>query len=496
MKLQWTVLFMMMVCLMMATPMIWAQTENTTGESPRLRINDPLSGSITSRETTLSDQKDVAVTVYNNGRALVRDRREIPLLPGTVALQFSDVAEQVRPETVSLRSMNDPGRLFILEQNYEYDLMSPQKLMEKYVGKEVRLINKHEDYDFYEQPARLLSMNNGPVYEINGDIYLDHPGTVVLPEIPDDLIARPSLIWLLDNQGTDHDVEVTYMTGGMSWKADYVLSLNREETAMDVTGWVTLTNQSGATYTNAELKLVAGDVNIVRDQPERMMRMDRAVMAEAAMAPPPMQQEAFAEYHLYTLPRRTTIRQNQNKQVNLLNAANVAVKKVYEYRGNTQFFFQRMPDIPSERAAVMLTFENREVNQLGIPLPGGIMRVYQEDSSGALQFSGEDRIQHTPRNEEVRLRLGNAFDVVAERKQTEYDIIASNVHESSFEIVLRNHKDNDIVVDVIETLTSDWQIRNASHEHQQRDAFTVVFPVDVPANGEATVTYTVRIRYR
>ncbi len=464
-----------------------------TAQQPELKgLEDPVEGRLQMGQTTLEDQTDVAVTVYNNNRALVRDRRSIKLLPGESALRFMDVAASILPETVSLRSLNDPGALKILEQNYEFDLMSPEKLMEKYVGRDVLLVNKDTDLNFYEQPATLLSVNNGPVYKVEGKIYLGHPGVVVLPELPEELIAKPTLVWLLANEGTDHEVEAAYLTEGMNWRADYVLTLNREETALDIEGWVTLTNQSGAAYNNAQLKLIAGDVNIV--QPER--RQEKfVVMADfAAGAPPMMQEEAFAEYHLYTLQRRTTIRENQTKQVSLLSGTDVAVEKHYEFRGQAHFYSGPIEALRDQNADVFLTFQNREENGLGMPLPGGVMRVYQADQSGMLQFSGEDRIRHTPKNEEVRLTLGKAFDVVGDRTQDDYKALGPNSHESAFTIVVRNRKDTAIKVDVVEPMPGDWTVLEESSPHVKKDARTAIFTLDVPADGEVKLSYRVRVK--
>ena len=467
----------------------------TQAQAPELKkLEDTVEGRLMSGQTTVDDQTDVAVTVYNNNRALVRDRRSIKMLPGEAPLRFMDVASAILPETVSLRSINDPGALKILEQNYEFDLMSPEKLMEKYVGREVTLVNKSSDYTFYEQAATLLSVNNGPIYQVEGKIYLGHPGQVVLPKIPDELIAKPTLVWLLSNDGTDHEVEATYLTEGMNWRADYVLTLNREETALDIEGWVTLTNQSGAPYNNAQLKLVAGDVNIVfREQvSNENIRADfMPVMAPAPM----MQEESFAEYHLYTLERRTTIKENQTKQVSLLNGSNVAVEKHYEFRGDVNFYSGPIQAIRDQNADVFVTFQNREENGLGMPLPGGVMRVYQADQSGMLQFSGEDRIRHTPKNEEVRLTLGKAFDVVGDRTQDDYKALGPNMHESAFTISVRNRKDTAIKVDVVEPISGDWSIVDESAPHAKKDAQTAIFTLDVPADSEAKVSYRVRVRY-
>ncbi|HPO13299.1 MAG TPA: DUF4139 domain-containing protein [Candidatus Hydrogenedentes bacterium] len=445
-------------------------------------------------ETTLADQSDVAVTVYNNNRALVRDRRNITLPPGEVSLKFMDVASSIQPETVSIKSLSDPGNLSILEQNFEFDLMSPAKMMEKYVGKDVRLVNQNKELNFTEITAKLLSVNESPIFQIGNDIYLGHPGNVVLPEMPKELIAKPTLVWLLQNSGSKHEVEATYLTENLSWKADYVASLNKKEDIMNLEGWVTLNNQSGAAYQNAQLKLVAGEVNIVQPERPRRMMEKEMVMAGAAAAPA-MAEETFSEYHLYTLQRRTTIKENQSKQVSLLSAQAISVKKVYEYRGDESYYVHPMPRVENEKIAVFLSFWNKEENHMGMPLPAGILRVYQEDSQGMLQFSGEDRVKHTPKDEEVRLRLGNAFDIVGERKQTDYKRIADNIHQAEFEIILRNHKDIDVTVDVVEPMHGDWDILKSSIPHEKKDAYTAIFHVPVSKDGEAKITYRVQVKY-
>lgn len=452
--------------------------------------DDPPSSS----ETSVDDQTDVAVTVYNNNLALVRDSRRVSLSSGEVVLTFMDVAQQIMPETVSLQSVSEPGALRILEQNYEYDLMSPAKLMEKYVGKAVRLVNFSKEVGMTEVDATLLSVNQGPIYRVKDEIFLGHPGTVVLPEIPENLIAKPSLIWLLDNDSGDQDIEVTYLTRGLSWRADYVLTLNAEESAMDVDAWVTLNNQSGAPYIRAKLKLVAGEVNIVR--PERRGRARYLGAKAMDVAESAMVEESFAEYHLYTLPRRTTIKENQSKQVSLFNASSIAVEKVYEYRGNAQYYSQKFPRaIKEQKVAAILTFWNKEDNHLGMPLPGGIMRVYQEDREGMLQFSGEDRLKHTPKDEEVRLKMGNAFDIVGERIQTDFTVLGTRAFESSYEIKIRNHKETAVTVDVVEPMPADWTILESSHAHVKKDAHTAVFSLPVAPDGEVVLTYQVRVRH-
>jgi hypothetical protein len=445
-------------------------------------------------ETTLNDQTDIAVTVYNNGLGLVRDTRNVSLSNGEVLLQFSDVAEKIRPETVGLKSTSAEGSVRILEQNYEYDLMSPAKLLEKYVGQDVSLVNFSEEIGFEVQPAKLLSANGGNIFEVDGDIFLGHPGYVRLPEVPENLIAKPSLIWTLDNHQADQTLEVTYMTNGISWKADYVVTLDRSDTKLDLAGWVTMNNQSGATYREAKLKLVAGDVNVARE-PRALGFAGGAVMNAAAPMEEAMpQEEAFAEYHLYTMPRRSTIKNNQSKQLRLLDGSGVACEKVYEFRGQRGWFFSQVGPMRDVHIAVFLEFENEEDNGLGIPLPGGVMRIYQEDSESMLQFAGEDRVDHTPKDETVRLRMGEAFDVVADRVQTDFKIIADNLYESAYEVHLRNHKEEDIVIDVIEPMTRDWEVLSNSHDFEKLSASTIKFPIPVAAGGDVKLTYRVRVR--
>ncbi len=445
--------------------------------------------------TTVEDRTDVNVTVYSAGLGLVRDVRAVSLPTGGVELEFVDVAGEIRPETVGLRSLTSEDSVAVLEQNYEYDLMSPRKLMEKYVGEEVRLVSFSEDLGFESVDARLLSVNEGEVYEVDGEIYLGHPGNVVLPSVPENLYSRPTLVWLLENEIAQQELELTYLTRGITWEADYVINLARDDRSMELAGWITLDNRSGAAYENAQLKLVAGEPHIVQPRaPQRDMLMQRTAAAEAAAVAMP-EQEAFAEYHLYTMPRRTTIGENQKKQLALLDAANIVCEKTYELRGRQEYFFSRYQQREDTlRPTVHLTFKNEEGNNLGMPLPEGTMRVYQEDSEGMLLFAGEDRIQHTPRDEEVRIRMGDAFDVVGERVQTEFDRIANNVWESAFEITLRNHKDSAVDVDIVENLPGDWSMVENSHDFERRDAYTAVFPVEVPARGEVTVEYRIRVR--
>jgi len=454
----------------------------------------PVIGDPGALRTTIEDQQDVAVTVYNNDRALVRDRRKVKLADGELRLAFMDVAQTILPETVSLRSLSHPDGLAILEQNYEYDLISPEKLMEKYVGREVTLINKDTQLNFYEQQAKLLAVNGGPVYEVEGRIMLGHPGVVSMPKLPEELYARPTLVWVLDSGAAEQEIEAAYLCSGMSWRSDYVLTLDASETAGDLEGWVTLVNNSGVTFRNALLKVVAGDVNKV----PREMDMAGGIMMEQkrmVAAAPMMQEESFAEYHLYTLPRRTTIRASQTKQVSLLSAAGVGVKKVYEYRGNEAWFHSQMEPERKTNPEVVLELANTEKNHLGIPLPEGVLRVYQPDASGALQFSGEDRIRHTPKDETVRLRLGRAFDIIGEKVQEDFKQIGPQQVEVGIRVSLRNSKTIPVTVQVIEPVWGTWEVLESSLPHTKRDARTLVFALDIAPESTAELRYRVRIRF-
>ncbi|HEX9638080.1 MAG TPA: DUF4139 domain-containing protein [Acidobacteriota bacterium] len=446
--------------------------------------------------STAADRTSVAVTVYNDGRGLVREEREVELPAGIVQLRFMDVAEQIDAPTVHVGTLQG-GALSVLEQNYEYDLLSPEKLLEKYVGQTVTLVQqKLRDNSTVEEEvaAKLLSTNNGTVWEIDGRIAINPSyNRVLFPSVPANLIAKPTLVWLVDATGAGRrTLEAAYLTGGMSWRADYVLALDAAEAQAGLQGWVTVDNQSGTGFENARLKLVAGDVH--RAQPEMMksMMMDRAVAA----APAQVQEEALFEYHLYTVPRLTTLKQNQTKQVQLLDAPAIQVGKDYVLRGGGGYF--RSPwggSTTKEKIQVFLKFKNAKDSGLGLPLPKGIMRVYKRDRAGSPQFIGEDRIDHTPKDEEIRLQLGNAFDLSAERRQTDFQKIADRVFESAYEIKLRNHKESAVTIRVIEPVGGDWTLLQNSHPFTKTGAFEAEFAVPIAPDQEAVLTYRVRVTY-
>lgn len=448
--------------------------------------------------TTMSsgagDRQTVSVTVYNQNFGLVREVRRLRFPGGTLALDFGDVAANLQPETVHIRRLGS-GDLQVLEQNYRYDLLSPEKLLEKYVGRTVT-VYRHDPESNREVgiPAEVLSVNGGTVLRIGDEITFNYPGRFAFPEVPDNLIPEPTLVWLLDTDRGEQEVEVSYLTQNMSWKADYVMVLEDDERSAGVTGWVTLNNRSGTGFDNAELKLVAGDVQRVSDMPQAQYAADMLRAAEADARG--FTEEGFFEYHLYTLGRPTDLLNNEQKQVTLLESERLATEKVLVFPGAPYYYRNQYGEVASnQKVSTFLEFDNTEDAGLGMALPAGIVRVYKRDSSGAQQFVGEDRIDHTPRDERVRIKLGEAFDVVGDRRQMQYNVISSCVSESSWVVDLRNHKDEDVEIDVVEPVGGDWTVLSSSHEWERLDANTFRFQVDVPARDEVTIEYRVRVRW-
>ena len=451
-------------------------------------------------QTTLEDQVELAVTVYNSDLALVRDVRNVQLPSGSHDLRFMDIAATVNPATVHFRSLTEPSRVSVLEQNYEYDLLEPDKLLRKYVGRDVTLVRTIQDNGTTRQEevtARLLSFNNGPVWQIGTEIVTGlHADHIRFPELPGNLYSRPTLIWTLQNDGAArHRLEASYLARSLSWNADYVLTVGRDDKAADLDGWVTLKNGSGTTFRQAKLQLVAGELNRVR---EMMMEVAAdKVAARSVAAAAPMTQEAFSEYHLYTLPRKTTINNAETKQVQMLSGTAVPVIKRYIVNGQAFYYRNRTnPGSPiKDPVQVFYQFRNEEKAGLGVPMPAGVVRVYQSDSRGGVHFVGEDRIVHTPKDETLNLKIGHAFDVVCERNQTSFEKIASNVYEMDYEITLRNHKTAAIAVEVNEPLSGTWQMLRSSHEWTKTAAWAAQFKVPVGANSSAVLKYRVRVTY-
>ncbi len=450
-------------------------------------------------ESTAVDRESVGITIYNQNFGLVREIRRVKLPVGKVELAYRDVSAHIQPETVHIRSLTDPGALAVVEQNYRYDLLSPQKLLEKYVGKKVilhrynRLLGKDEDFD-----AEVLSTEGGsPVFNVGGEITYGFPGRVSFPEVPKNLVAKPTLVWLLGSGVAEQKVEVTYLTSNMGWRSDYVLLIDAEDKLGDLQGWVTLTNQSGASWENAKLKLVAGDVQkIAPPMTETTTIVDELDEdKEIAEEAPKFVEEGFFEYHLYTLDQPTSVKDKEQKQVSLLEAKGIKLDKKLIFRGDGYEFRNDYGLQENQKVAVYLDIENKEANKLGMPLPKGTVRVYKADKSGSPQFIGEDFIDHTPRDEKVRVKMGEAFDVVADKKQTDWKPMGYCLSESAWEIKVRNHKDTDETVRIEEPAGGDWTILQSSHNPTKDDQQTFFFEVMVPKKGETKVTYRVRVRW-
>jgi hypothetical protein len=426
--------------------------------------------------------QDVSLTVYNQDRALVREIRTIPISTGITAVSYTDVAAHIDPTTVHFKSITSPDRLDILEQNFEYDIVNALKIMQKYVDKAIRLVT--EKGEIYE--GKLLSASDDDIILTNeeGGIKVIRGKTVLyfdFPDLPEGLITRPTLIWMVNNTGPKkQETELSYLTTGINWHAEYVAVVGPKDTNINLGGWVSLDNRSGATFKDAKLKLVAGDIHLAEKKGLVMLDVGESARMTKAAAPQ-FEEKSFFEYHMYTLQRKTTLKNNQTKQISLFPPSDTKTEKVFifdgaRYRNNIR---------------VNLEFINSKKDGLGIPLPEGKIRVYKEDTDHALEFIGEDWIDHTPSDEKVRIYLGNAFDLVGERIQKASRKISTRAREDSYEISLRNHKGEAAEIVVVEHLYGDWNITEKSHAFRKKDAYTAEFKVPVPAKGETTVTYTV-----
>jgi hypothetical protein len=457
------------------------------------------SNAVDAGTTTRKDQTDLSVTVYNSNLALVRDIREIHLQSGVAPLRFEDVAANIMPATVHFRSVSDPAKLAVLEQNYEYDLLDQNSLLKKFVGRDL-LVMHNEVQDNQVKwvlgKGTLVSDNNGATVWKIGDEIVTNAQPYSYPDVPADLYSHPTLIWTLANRGAEvQRVEASYLTGNMNWSADYVLTVSRDEKSADLDGWVTLVNNSGAAFENARLQLVAGNVH--RDEPPYRAKAAYAVSQMVAVDGATIQQENFSEFHLYTLDRRTTIHDNESKQVSLLTGTNIPVEKYLQVEGQPNWY--RSPlgignPIP-QPVKVFYRFTNDQKSNLGMPLPAGTVRVYQADSRGTLQFAGENLITHTPKDEQVRVYIGDAFDVVCERKQMDYKRLGPNLAEFEYQIALRNHKGESVNVEVREPVGGDWEVLNENYKSTKLDATTIGFTVPVEKEGSAMLDYRVRVKW-
>ena len=454
--------------------------------------------------SALAQDRGLELTVYNSNLGLVKDHRQMTLDKGLNFVRFSDVASSIDATSVHFRSLTDPDGTTVLEQNYEYDVVGSAKLLQKYLDQVITLVT--EDGSVYT--GTLLSGSDDIILQASDGrvtvVKLARVREFQFPALPEGLITKPSLLWMLE-AGTagKHDVEVTYLTRGISWSADYVVVLNAKDDALGLNGWVTVDNRSGATYKEARLKLIAGDVNVVK-QVEEKMYYDAMRGAAATPAPQVVEREFF-EYHLYEVQRPVTVKDQQTKQIEFVSAEGVKAGKIFVYDGLGGSFYGYYGPITdatygptsNKKVNVLVEFKNSEEDGLGVPLPKGRIRVYKEDSAGGTEFVGEDEIDHTPKDERVRLYLGNAFDIVGERVQTNFKKLGERTIEESFEISIRNHKSEAVEVRVVERLFrwSEWEITSKSQDFTKLDSSSVEFRVNVPKDGEAKITYTVRYRW-
>lgn len=423
------------------------------------------------------DQKSISLTAYNNNLGVVREIRSIDLEKGINNITFSNVAELIDPTSVHIKLNAN-----VLEQNFQYDLVSLEKVLHKYINQNIQLLSSNGELiegkllSSFGNQIVLQKKDGGLLMIPNVDKY-----TFSVNSLPEGLITKPSLIWMIESkQAGKQDAEITYQTRGVNWHAEYVAVLNRDDSAVDLNAWISLENQSGATYKNAKLKLVAGDVNLVQPQPRFTGMRKDMMMAEAADQ---FAEKEFFEYHIYDLQRQTTIANNETKQVSLFDALGIKAIKKYVYSSRT-----------NNKVSVYIEFDNTEKNNLGMPFPKGKVRVYKSDGSST-EFIGEDLIDHTPKNEKIKLKIGDAFDLIAEEIQKENNRITDRVYEQVWEIKLKNRKKENVVVEVERFLGNNWEIKNASMEFLKKDSGRIVFNAPVKSDSETVLKYTVRYSY-
>ena len=437
------------------------------------------------------------------GYAVIKSTQTHNIKKGLNQLEVSDVAALLDPTTVSFRSLTDP-EAHVLEQNYQFDLVSQQKLLQRYLGKTIT-VEQVQGNDINKIEGELVSASGGLVLQDdNGNVHsISNYSNIKFPQLPGGLRTKPTLVWDLNaTKPGKHDIELSYQTEGMTWWSDYNVVYSEDDNCkLDLSAWVSIINQSGASFEDAKLKLIAGDVNRAQPEYDRLVVTGSRVKADAMYESQGFEEKAFFEYHLYTLGRPSTLPDNSTKQLELFpSVSSINCNKELVFDASSQYGYgglntnQNYGRNTQGDVNVYLRFNNSEDNNMGMPLPAGRIRVNQKDSDGSLEFIGEDIIDHTPKDEDVLIKMGNAFDIKGERKQTDYRVDTDDrTMSESFEITLKNHKPEDAKVVIRETLYrwSEWEISRKSHDFTKQDARHIHFDVEVPANGEVTVNYTV-----
>ncbi len=459
----------------------------------------PLAFAATTLQTGKNDQKQVSLTIYERDLALVRDVRNVPMQNGNVKVRFVDVSERIQPETVMLKDLSS-GRINVAQIYFDNNLLTPQTLLDSYVGKKVTVVktNPTTGTETQEQ-AEVLSARDGIVLRIGNRIETSIPGRIVYDHIPAGLQAKPTLTVELDSStGRSQQLELDYLTNGIGWHANYVAQLNDKENRMNLSGWAAISNNSGTEFRNARVQLIAGSPNMTNARPMLMAAARSAKFDAVEAAPNQIAEESFADYHLYTLPNKVTLANNQTRQYSLLNANDVKVKKQWVLNGGSYYYRSRMPNVNDHLpVSVTVEFRNVKSDRPGMPFPGGTVRFYQTDGRGNQQFLGESMMSHTPVDGTVSLKMGDAFDVTGSRKQMQLELLPSQdqsvrKYESTYEVVLENAKSHSVTVQVREPIPGSWAILKENHPHT-KDGMTAVWNVKVPPNGQATLTYSVRV---
>ncbi len=451
--------------------------------------------------TTQGDRQRLTLTIYNNDLALVREIRRLRLPRGVARVRVQDVADTLDPATVAVTARDREGPFALLEQEYTRDPLKPERLLERFVGKELTLVRRltvNGTEQLIPITARLLAYRDGQAVWKIGDEVVIQPAIAEIrfPMIPEGLVAQPALIWTVRNEaGSEREIEVSYLARGLRWEAHYVLMVDELERTADLSVWAAVTNQSGVAFRHAELRLMAGEPQRVGPPRPREVELYALAREERAHPPEVPEREVF-EYHLYAFDRPVTLDQEGTKHLAVLSARGVTLRKEYVVIGQAYYFRQPVePGQPiREPVRVTLSFKNAKEEGLGQPLPAGLIRVYKRDPQAGPQFLGEDRIAHVPREEWVRVTVGRAFDLVVERRQTAFQRVGRDVFESEYELLVRNRKNEDVTITVIEPVGGDWEVLHSTFPWERAGAFALRFAVPVARQAEVKLVYRVRVR--